>query len=235
MVRRFGVVAVSAFAFAGAAEAAFMFTFDDPTGGKEISFAPSGATSGSIFYDQGALVDLVVSDDLGILAGPLDFQTQLFMDIDVTNIGPSADVPGGVTASISGFFEFRESGLRGLESPLLRGTFSDGSLLQVSTAGALITTSDTGSLVYEAFGALAAQLTGLGVTEFIAPSDAVFTLTAIEPLLQFNTTTLRGEFEGLPGFEANAAFTGTTNFIPGPGALATVALGGIFASRRRRR
>ncbi len=233
MVRRLGVGAAVAFALAGAAEAAFMFTFDDPVGGKEMSFTPTSPSAGSIAYDPTATVDLVVSDDSGILGGELNFETNLVMDIDVTDIGPSIDVPGAITASISGIFEFRMTGLRG-SLALLRGSFNDGSLLQVSSAGALITTSDTGSLTYEAFGPLADQLASLGVPAFIAPSDAVFTLTAIEPLLQFSETTLRGGSGDLPAFEANAAFTGTTN-IPAPGALATVALGGLFAARRRRR
>lgn len=205
---------------ASTAQAAVFFTFADPTAPREVEF---DSDSNTLSYDTGTLLNLVADATDEGAASTETFSAMLTMEITVGDASPISDVEGGFTAPVSGFFEFT---LSGSGESLLRGEFSGGGLVTLGGAGAVISTSNTG-LTYTAGSDLAMYLGDAGISSLVAPFDASFTLTDVEPAISVDD----GKFED---FSANAAFTGTAN-IPAPGAIVLIGASALAASGRRRR
>lgn len=208
-------------ALGAASNAAISFTFHDPAGQRELTYTSAGAGS-NVSYSTAIPVALIVDgSDEGM--GVLTYNTSLTMNITVGTAGPLAGVPGGTFASMSGEFIFRDFATT---DELLRGTFTSGGMVGLSSAGALLTSNANG-LSYTASGALLNALTLAGVGQLFGDFDASFTITDASPGI-----TIGGD-SYFASFTANTAFTGTAT-VPAPGAFALVAGAGLCVLRRRR-
>lgn len=203
------------------------FTFDDPDGANE--FQGNAGMPGSLTYDTGAVLDLVVDlsdcDDGGVNV----FQAQLAMDLSV---GTPSSSGGVVSAPVEGSFTFTDTMTNEI---IFTATVDNAALVNFGNAGSVIASAngvDTG-LAFEAGPALM----GLNIANLIA-IDSVFTLTDIT-VEQAATifSDVGGNNPELNNFVANSAFTGTAipELVPTPGAASLAGLGLLGFARRRRR
>lgn len=219
---------------AAPASAAVFFTFEDPTGGREVRYhSPGQDPFGTMTYGEGfnpaPLLDFVLdaSEEGGSVHHiPANLVWTNWQVGAITTAGPIT------SADVSGEFDFidRSGGATDGQS-ILSGSFSMGLVIQAIGAGSVVTSSD-GGLAYNigpAFSAREPQIISLEPWQ-----DGAYTLTDIT-FETFLTVTMNGQ-SYFDDFTANAAFSGTANaVIPTPGSIGLAMLGVAGLIRRRRR
>lgn len=222
------IKALAALACAGAAasmaSASATFTFDDPTGGNEVS-----VTGGVVSYDENAIVTLTVdaTEGGGLLT---TFDANLSLDFTL-----GAPVQFGVTtfAPVSGTFAWTEATTG---QSILSGSFDSGQFFIFANAGAVVASGaiDMGALSYTP-GELLVPPSQL--IDSLPAVDASWTLTNVVVDNGGNLITTDGSGNPVVNdFTANTAFAGTAlvTIVPAPGAVALFACGIGVAARRRR-
>lgn len=206
------------------------FTFQDPTGQREMSYtAPANPGGmGQLTYNASIPFDFKVdTTDAG--GGEVTYgNTNLTMN---ASVGAISNPFGNVfVASLNGSFEFEFDG-----DAILSGTFTDGALLINLDVGSVVASAASSNLTMLAGGALLADFVALD--PFFLQLDAIdvaWTLTDVTPVIEQDRW--RGTIS-LESFTANSAFSGTgmVVLIPTPGAtaLATIALGMVAVRRKR--
>ncbi len=221
MIKAFAALACAG-AAASMASATATFTFDDPTGGNEVSVMGGNAT-----YDASVVVELTV--DAPDLGAPITFDTNL--DIDFTISSP-LQFSGTTFATIAGTFAWTDA-MTG--QSILSGSFDGGQLFVFSGVGGIVASGEInmGNLVYTPGELLTPPNQNV---ESFAALDASWTLTNIQVANGGNLVTDNGNGPEINDFTANSAFTGTAllTVVPAPGAVALFACGLGVASRRRR-
>jgi MYXO-CTERM domain-containing protein len=221
---------------AGSANAAY-FSFASDNDHRSWTFAGNGAN----VRDANDATDpqlLLIDDNNGVLPSlPFDVE----FDANFT-IGFSGSVPLGNGAFVhnyvlNGTFTFTAAGL-----PLLSATVSNGALTAIGTQTQWFSTAtlqgsdypgNPGGAVTYTWSGPAAPGYGLFPGQSIGPDDMAFTLSVI------NSSLPRGVSLGdnmLPSgaWTAEGSYSGSSNFVPAPGALALLGVGGLMVSRRRR-
>lgn len=228
------LIAAGLLAAAGSvAQAAVTFSFADPAPGKQLRHTSNGGLpgSGSLSYDTSAttgVIRFIVGSNDGSVPTTVFANARMDMSIEV---GLATPIPGGFMAPLSGSFRIFNAST-GLD--ILTGSFGyagpGGTAVVFGPSGALITNSIVpNDLVYTAGPELTALLPS---GQVLAPLfDAVFTLTDIAQIGGGPFVNPNGE---VASFDANASFSGTSELIPTPGALALLGLGGLVGLRRRR-
>lgn len=214
---------IAALALAGTAQAGITFSFADP-GATSGELSHSQAT-GQITYNSNVALTFVV--DLTSIGGAVVQFTNARLELNLS-VGAANQVgPNDYLASISDG-SFRVFNADNGQNILLASVLS-GNLFTFQPGGQIVSTTALG-LSYTAGSELQNLLTALNPGYVIAaPSDGAFTLTDLTtsgPLVSNN------EFND---FRANSSFSGTTEVVPTPGALAAVGMGLGLAGLRRRR
>jgi hypothetical protein len=205
-----------------AANAGVAFSFADPTGGRQLmnmaGLGPGG--TGLLMYDQSAPLTLIV-DGSGSGLGSTTFNARMEMNL---SLGQSQAVAGVTLAPVTGSFTIYT--LNGaVRSDLLTGSASAGSYVRVGGTNSILL-SDPG-FSYTAGAGLSSFLAG---QTLIPGFEGVFTVTDVDT----GGSSLIGANGFFNSFTANASFSGNTQVVPAPGALALLAAGGLVAARRRR-
>lgn len=125
-------------------------------------------------------------------------------------------------------------------STLLTATFTGGSLSALGTQNAWGTTGGvdatdiTGQVTYTWFGPDLAAYGLFSGQSSVGTDDATFTLTNLQTVGGGAGVTLGSG--GLPGanWVSEGSFSGTARFVPAPGAMVLMGLGGLVMARRRR-
>lgn len=218
------VVLCTAGAVAASASAAVSFTYADPPSGLEVVYtAPTQpGDDGVVTIDT--IVNLRVDlTDHGL--GVFLFNDAHF--VKNATVGPATQVDPGIFIADSneGSFSFTTSG----GDPILSGVYDGGKIIVIANSGSLTTNNSNpgGSLTLTYGAVLNALLDGTGLA-FGDGIDSVWTMTAISHV----GIGPDGYFED---FESNAAYTGTAQVVPTPGALALGAFSGLLCCTRRTR
>lgn len=220
----------AAIAIPGAtASGAIFFTFQDPGPAKEITVEENADESMSFIYDFGQMVSLSITSDAGEVPDTVFDQTRLTLDMATTS-SPIVDEPDLFVARLSGQFTFEDvSGAEPVAiftgafdravATLLMGQFMG----TIEASGSVAGDSTAGSVSLEAGEALQALL---------EPGQEL----GGRQTSSFAISNLSGDTgqNGLLSLLGDAAFTGSSEVVPAPGAAtALFGLGG-FALRRRR-
>lgn len=211
------------------AQGAIFFTFQDPGPEREVSIQENVDDSFTFAYSFSETVSLSLTSDAGEIADTTFAETRLTLNV-TTDGAPIVDQPGLLVANILGEFVFEDvSG--GGPVTILSGVFDDavatlllGNFMgQIEGSGAVAGNTTVGSLQLTAGDALLALL------------DDGVTLGGRQTA-SFALSDLVGEEdgEGLMSLAGSAAFTGSSQLVPAPGAAALFGLGGFAAMRRRR-
>jgi len=209
-------------ALASTAGAAVSFTYADPPGSNEVVYtAPlDPGDDGVVTVDT--IVDLQVDlSDHGL--GVHDFFGVHF--VKQATVGPATEVAPGIFSaeSIDCTFSYTTSG----GDFLLGGSYSGGNLVLVANSGSLTAniTAPGGLLAYSYGQPMLDLLFGSGLV-YGPAIDAVWTLTNVSNVAILPS----GYFDS---FTSNAAFTGTAQIVPTPGALALGLFSCVTAYGRR--
>jgi hypothetical protein len=225
-------------AVAGSANAAF-FSFASDNDHTSWTFAGQGASLTNA-SDPADPQTLLIDDNNGVLPA-LSFQTQFIANM---TLGYVASTPLGNGAfmhsySLNGTFTFNSA----VGLPLLQATVTGGALTAIGSntqwfSTATLQGSDYpgnpgGTVTYTWLGVSAPEydlLTGASIN----PDDMAFTLTVI------NSALGRGVAIGtnhLPSasWRSEGSYSGSGHWIPAPGSMALLGVGGLLAARRRRR
>ena len=248
--------AVSALAIAASAHAS-LFSFASDSNNTLPTFQGTASNNGAfLISDSGPSnrFDLLIDDDNGP-APALSFQTRFQADLRAQWIastpiaGPTVLHTYSVSNGASGF-AFRFTDLSGVE--LLRAslgstqgvlsipgtatTWSSAGGIRASDTFANVTWTATQALVDRIVAAGANPATyGIRVGSSVAIDDFAFDLTR---LVNPNNGSVVIDRGGLPttAWTSEGSFSGSaTAGIPAPGAAGLLALGGLVATRRRRR
>jgi hypothetical protein len=215
---------------AGSANAAVYFTFADPSTELEVrGETPALGGTGDLTYGEATITRPTIrfTVDATEEGGSITtFDAYLVWDLE---FGPATVTGMTTTATVIGTFEFREEGT---DDVILSGDVGEGYLFTMIGVGTVLT-DISGGLNYEVGPALTAA--DPVVTDLQGEFDGVYTLTRLQ--FENNVPTFQGQ-DGqtyYSSFSANAAFTGTAERIPAPGAvvLSVLALGFAGFSRRR--
>lgn len=219
------VLAGSLFVGVSSASASITFAFADPTPGTQFTNVANGGGPGvgQLTWDTSATIAFNVDGSLeGI--GSTTF-TNARMEANF-NLGIGAVLPGG-TIQIPATGTFTIYDFTGnVRTNILTGTGA-GALVQIGSTS--ISFSTATGFAYTAGPAL---LAWLPVGSAISPLDeAVFTLTGI---VVNGGASLLNPDGVVNSFVANSSFSGNTQLVPAPAAMAMLGLGGLVAARRRR-
>ncbi len=214
--------AVATLSLAGAAQAGIAFSFADPIPGRQLTSTANAQEAGvaNLTYDQSAQIQFLV-DGTDVGFGSVVFQNaRLEMNLSLG----AASTAGGVTqAPVTGSFTIYDFSNE-VRTNILTGIADLGTYVRIGNTNSLLFSDP--SFSYVSGPALSAYLAP--GTTFTDPTEAVFTLTSISPSSFLNPD---GTFKS---FQANASFTGNTEVVPAPGALALAGLGGLLVTRRKR-
>jgi len=219
-------IAAATMSFAAAANAGIAFSFADPAGGKQLTNVKDGggANTGLLTYDTAAAITFIIDGNAeGFSASFPNARMELSM-----LLGQATTIGGVTTAPVDGQFTIYDF-TGGVRTDIITGTSDNGSYVRIGGTNALLFSSDDG-FVYTAGPALTALLAPGRV---IAPlQEAVFSLTDIATTGGTGLFAPGGVFNS---FSANASFSGNTDVVPNPGALALLGVAGMTAGLRRRR
>ncbi|MBI1189647.1 MAG: hypothetical protein GC200_03065 [Tepidisphaera sp.] len=216
--------AVASLGLAAAAQAGIAFSFADPIPGRQLTSTANAQEAGvaGLTYDQSAeLVFLVDGTDVGI--GNVVFP-HAHMEMNLS-LGAATTFAGVTQAPVTGSFTIYDLASE-TRVDILTGVAELGTYVRVGNTNALLFSDP--NFVYTPGPALASLLAP--GTTFVPSTEAVFTLTDINPSSFLNSN---GTFKS---FQANASFTGNTEVevVPAPGAIALAGLGGMLVIRRKR-
>ncbi len=213
-------------ALAGAATAAnagtITFSFADPVPGRQLTAVAGGGGIAALSYDQTAALTVLI-DGTAEGFGTLVFNNAR-MELNMS-LAPAVTIGGTFIAPVSGYFRLYDA-TSGQD--IVTGQSQNGSFVRVLGTNSLQFATPDG-FTYTAGAALQSQL---APGRFLAPyQEASFSLTDIQ-------TATGGFFIGENGvfqsFTANSSYSGNSDVIPTPGALALMGLGlGLVARRRR--
>jgi hypothetical protein len=218
---------------AGAAHGA-TFSFASDTNPNDFTFAGFGGNVTDA-QDPTDPVVLLVDDNNGPLPA-MSFNVEFDADFTVAHVDSAQVAPGVFTHSyaLNGTFSFSQGG-----TDLLRCTITDGAMVALGgqatwgSTDTILGSDNPGSVEYTWLGA---DLPGYGVFNgaSIGIDDAAFTLTFLQSALGSGVALNPANM--LPGDEwtSEGSFSGTAFFIPSPGALALLGIGGLATGRRRR-
>ena len=198
-----------------------------PTGGAITCIAgAAGPDTGLLVFDQTTALSFSInatSEGLGVINFP---NARLVMSMAVP---PAVDQGGGFfRANVTGTFSIYDF-TGNTRRDILTGTLTGGQFLKFGSSHVILLNSNSG-LTYSAGPALTSVL-GPGRT--LAPShDGTFALSNVRT--PSGATEILGPGNVFQTFFANTAFTGSTNVIPSPGAIALLGAGGVLMARRRR-
>ncbi len=211
------------------AHGAIFFTFQDPGPSREVSVAQNQDDSMTFTYSFDDTVSLFFTSDMGEIPNTTFGETRLTMNL-TTSTTPLVDQPGLLVAEISGEFVFEDvSGddpiiiMNGLfneaVATLLMGQFMG----KIEASGSATGDSVVGSL--ELFA-------GDALLDILAPGESLG--GRMTSSFAFSELSGTPDGDGLLKMTGSAAFTGSSEIIPAPGALGLLGLGGMAISRRRR-
>ncbi|CAG1008462.1 hypothetical protein PHYC_03569 [Phycisphaerales bacterium] len=218
------IAALAGLGLAAAAQAGVAMSFADPIPGRQMHNQANGSGPGIGFltYDMAAPIQFLFDGSEDGLPNHVFLNARMEMQM---SIGAATTVGGITTAPVSGFFKILDASS---ETPteIITG---------IADAGTFVRISNTNSILFSdpnfSYTPGAALLAVTGPISFIDPSEAVFTLTSVVAEGGGSFINPDGTFRT---FDANASFTGNTESVPTPGALALSGLGALCLARRRR-
>ncbi|MCC6426619.1 MAG: hypothetical protein IT435_07335 [Phycisphaerales bacterium] len=209
---------------AGAAQASIAFSFADPAGGRQMSNVKDGAGAGIglMTYDTTAALTFIV-DGSDESLGSLTF-TNARMELRF-EMSPAVTLAGITTAPVAGGFRIYNADTG---NDILTGASRDGAYVRIAGTNSILFSTPDG-FTYAAGPDLTSWLPS---GETLAPDqEAVFTLTDVLVAGGGSMFAAGGVFKD---FTANASFSGNSQLVPAPGALALAGIGGVLVARRRR-
>ena len=209
---------VAACGIAGVSQAALTFSFADPVPGRQMSYSQG---TGLISYDNLAAITVLVDGS----TEPISFSTAfpnstMTMSLAVGTVSVAGPV---IQAPVAGFFELRDAS----SALIIRGDTANGSFIRLGSTSSILMSDDI-SFAYTAGPSLTALLVpGRALAN---PQEAVFTVTDLlvgggGPLV------VDGQMRS---WTANASYSGNSEVVPAPGAIALASLGGLLIARRKR-
>ncbi len=224
------VAALAPVALAAIATAGLAFSFADPTPGKQLhnlQANQAGAGTGVMTYDTSAALSFLV-DGSGE-ANPFTatwLNARMEMSMTVFTGTTSAGV---FNAPVTGFFRIYDASTG---DTILRGDATGGAFLRFAGTSTILLSSDAG-FAYTFGTALMNVLTftGNGGSSPFDPQEGSFSLT---DAIALDGGDLIGPGGVVKSFDANASYSGNTETIPAPGALALLGAAGLVGARRRR-
>lgn len=228
-MRTFRALAVAT--FAGLATTAahagvITFSFADPVPGRQMTAVAGGGggSSALLTYDTSARISLLV-DGSAEGFGALEF-TDARMELSMA-LGVTTTMGGVTVAPVSGTFTIYDMST-GSRRDIITGASQNGAFVRVLGTNSLQFATPDGFT----------YLAGPALTALLAPGrelspyqEASFSLTDIQTVGGGAFIAPDGSFRS---FTANSSYSGNTEVIPAPGALALAGLGGLMVARRRR-
>ena len=211
------------------AHGAIFFTFQDPGPDREVTITENEDNSLSLSYSFAETVSLFITSDEGEIPNTTFEDTRLTLNL-TTSTSPLVDNPGLYVSHISGEFVFEDvSGM--MPATILTGVFDDAvaTLLSSELLGVI---EASGSAVGDSVVGSLQLIAGAALTPLLAPGTEL----GGRQTASFALAELTGgeTEEGLAVLEGSAAFTGSSETIPAPGAAGLFGLGLLAMSRRRR-
>jgi hypothetical protein len=223
-------------AVAGSANAAF-FSFASDNDHRSWTFAGNGNSVHNASDPSDPQV-LLIDDENGALP-PLTMNVDFSSNFTIGYVGSMALGNGAFLHdyTLNGTFAFSVAGL-----PILQATVTNGGFTAIGTNTSWFSTATAQGSDYAGNPGGTVTYTWLGVPapaydllpgNSIGPDDMAFTLTVI------NSAIGRGVALGenhLPSgaWNSEGSYSGSGRWVPAPGSLALLGLGGLFAGRRRR-
>lgn len=224
------LAALAPLAAVAVANAGLAFSFADPTPGKQLHNVQdnhAGAGTGLMTYDQDAAITFLV--DGSTEANPFTTSwTNARMEMNMTVFTGSTSA-GVFSAPVSGFFRIYDANTG---ATIVRGDATGGAFLRFAGTSTILLSSDSG-FAYTFGQALIDALAfyGNAGSSPFDPQEGSFSLT---DAVAVNGGDIIGEGGVVQSFDANASFSGNTETIPAPGALALLSVAGLVSARRRR-
>lgn len=213
-------------AVAGSASAGVItFSFADPVPGRQLSAVANGAGPGvaALSYNTDTINLLIDGSAEGF--GALSFANAR-MELNMS-LGSAVTIGGITVAPVAGFFTIYDF-TGNVRTDIITGTSQAGSFVRVLGTNSLQFSTPDG-FTYAAGPALTALLAPGRV--LAAYQEGSFSLTDVQAAGGGNFIGPGGVFRD---FTANTSYSGNTDVIPAPGALALAGLGCLVATRRRR-
>ncbi len=219
-----GVVLTSGVASAGVVN--FSFTAGGGGGTLTSIAGAGGPDTGLVVFDQNSPLNFTLDatgEGLGIVNFPNARMTLSLMLPPATNLG------GGLFRSnVTGSFTIYDFA-GNVRSDIITGTVGSGQFLKFGASHVILLNSNSG-LTYTAGPRLASIL---GPSRALAAAqDATMALSNVRTAT--GGTEIIGPGNVFETFFATAAFTGSSNVIPSPGALVLLGAGSCVIARRRR-
>lgn len=226
-MKKIAALAMCLAAAAGTAQASITFSFADPVPGSQLSAVADTPAPGiaSLSYDTNAAINLLIDgsqEGLGITSF-----ANARMEFTNMTLGAAVTIGGITVAPIAGSFTIYDF-TGNVRTDILTGSSQNGSFVRVLGTNSLQFSTPDG-FTYTAGPALQAFMApGTFLTAY---QEASFSLTDVQAVGGGNFIGPGGVFRS---FTANTSYSGNSEVIPTPGALALAGMGGLLAARRRR-
>jgi hypothetical protein len=204
------------------------FSFADPVPGRQLTAVANGAGPGvaSLSYDTSAAGGLnLLVDGTAEGFGALSFANAR-MELSMS-LGAAITIGGVTVAPVAGSFTIYDF-TGNVRTDIITGQSNAGSFVRVLGTNSLQFSTPDG-FTYTAGPALQALLAPGRV--LAAYQEASFSLTDVQTETGTSFIGPGGVFRS---FSANSSFSGNTEVVPTPGAIALLGMGGLLAARRRR-